>query len=548
VLVGCGASVLDDVDARQLKPGECAATRDCFAEELCLEGVCTPYEWYSPATPDAGKDDAELDSVGAPDSDAGVPQDSDGDEVADAFDNCPDVSNPGQQDSDGDGKGDACDQGDDEDGDGVPDRVDPFPLDSDEPGMVISSLIYAHTATGLYTFDPETSEVTSLGDFQGAGLEPGGEVLDIAIDRFGMLYANTDNRLYRCHPTTVTCTTLALLADVFNGLTLAPAGMVLEEEEALVGVTPNGQLYRLAVDEESGFVSAIQLGEYDPGTTSSGDIYAVDDLGAFAAVTKQESSATHLVKIDLATGDIVSDLGSLADGPTEFSTVRGLAGAGTKAFAFDSTGAILRIDTASGGIESVLDTELAWSGAAVHTAGIIYSPEVETLNAIIQADTLDEGQGAKYVALSAGEAWVADLNVPLNGAVAGIQAFLKGALSADSCGLFSPILFEEKDGVFADTPDWVAGEPTKLIGSEKAQYVFLESVQPISKGDIRIGLRYDGACTDGDKPPLLVTDKSGELEDTWYWKPTPGQSPWIPGSFLGLEGRWALRLVLQVPK
>lgn len=36
--------------------------------------------------------------------------DSDGDRVADAQDNCPDVSNKDQQDADGNGRGDACDK------------------------------------------------------------------------------------------------------------------------------------------------------------------------------------------------------------------------------------------------------------------------------------------------------------------------------------------------------------------------------------------------------------------------------------------------------
>jgi alpha-tubulin suppressor-like RCC1 family protein len=38
-----------------------------------------------------------------------APPDSDGDGIADAYDNCPTVSNPDQADSDGDGVGDACD-------------------------------------------------------------------------------------------------------------------------------------------------------------------------------------------------------------------------------------------------------------------------------------------------------------------------------------------------------------------------------------------------------------------------------------------------------
>ncbi len=70
---------------------------------------------------------------------AGGGTDSDGDDVDDVADNCPDVSNPDQTDTDGDGDGDACD--DDIDGDGVPNEEDNCPetenagqVDTDDDG------------------------------------------------------------------------------------------------------------------------------------------------------------------------------------------------------------------------------------------------------------------------------------------------------------------------------------------------------------------------------------------------------------------------------
>ncbi len=59
----------------------------------------------------------------------GINVDSDGDKIANAFDNCP-VSNPNQENLDGDAKGDACD--DDIDGDGALNGADAFPLDGNE--------------------------------------------------------------------------------------------------------------------------------------------------------------------------------------------------------------------------------------------------------------------------------------------------------------------------------------------------------------------------------------------------------------------------------
>jgi hypothetical protein len=85
----------------------------------------------------ANSDQSDLDQDGAGDV---CDSDDDGDGVPDEFDCCPLAYNPDQTDTDGDGKGDACDA--DDDGDGIEDTSDNCPLvsnsdqaDSDGDGI-----------------------------------------------------------------------------------------------------------------------------------------------------------------------------------------------------------------------------------------------------------------------------------------------------------------------------------------------------------------------------------------------------------------------------
>ena len=69
-------------------------------------------------------------SAGALANDTPSDPDTDGDGVSDSLDNCADIANSDQLDTDSDGDGDACDL--DDDGDGVLDADDAFPLDASE--------------------------------------------------------------------------------------------------------------------------------------------------------------------------------------------------------------------------------------------------------------------------------------------------------------------------------------------------------------------------------------------------------------------------------
>ena len=122
--------VLDQVDDF---PSDPAASKDS-------DGDGKPDDWNegysasdSTSSPTLSLDEDD-DSDGVPDVEDAFPLDAnrsfldaDNDDVADSLDNCPNKANNSQLDTDDDGQGDACDT--DDDGDGVLDPDDAFPLD-----------------------------------------------------------------------------------------------------------------------------------------------------------------------------------------------------------------------------------------------------------------------------------------------------------------------------------------------------------------------------------------------------------------------------------
>lgn len=110
-----------------VQPGApCNEREPCPAGESCVAGVCGGVA--------SGGVDAASGGGGAPGGDATMSiVDRDGDGIADASDNCPDVANPDQGNEDGDAFGDACDpcpidtNNADPDGDGVGGICDPHP-------------------------------------------------------------------------------------------------------------------------------------------------------------------------------------------------------------------------------------------------------------------------------------------------------------------------------------------------------------------------------------------------------------------------------------
>jgi hypothetical protein len=281
------------------------------------------------------------------------PEDADGDGIWDAQDNCPEDGNPGQQDVNADGIGDACD---DEDKDGIPDGYDPFPFDAARPGVALGDILYAHTSGVLYTVNPAGLIIQSVGNFSGVS-----SVTDIAIDRWGVLYATTFTDLYVCSPDTADCWFLAPLpATNYNGMTFVPPGTLDPWDDTLVVLTEDGGWFRL---DRQVPLTANLVGDLGGNWKVAGDAFSVTGQDTLAAVYKSGVGGSSLVVVDPLTGVAGATFATL---PSE-SSLYGLAGVNNFVVAFDASGTVVAYDATTGAEVARTETPQAWWGAGVRS-------------------------------------------------------------------------------------------------------------------------------------------------------------------------------------
>lgn len=284
--------------------------------------------------------------------DTGLADDQDQDGVVDDDDNCVREPNPDQADLDGDLLGDACDE--DRDGDTIPNHRDLFADDGDQPGVASQDHVYAHGPYDLWRFDVPSRTLQAVGPFTFD--QNGGSITDVAIDRYGVLYAVSFSNCFVCNPYTAECWRIGPLPGSYNGLTFVPDD--LGQADVLIGIANAGS-WTSFPDVPFGMTPG-SWGGYGPGYSSSGDAFHVRNTGTFAAVNGP-NSGVDIVETDIH-GQIFRTVATL----TGMGGIYGIGGWSDTIFAFASSGAIIEMKPATGDWW-VIANGPGWWGAGVKT-------------------------------------------------------------------------------------------------------------------------------------------------------------------------------------
>ncbi|MBX3203605.1 MAG: hypothetical protein KF764_00990 [Labilithrix sp.] len=256
-----------------------------------------------------------------------------------------------------------------------PEEDPPLPDGGKPPGRV-----YAHTAKTLYLFEPLGQTLTKIGPF--ACLNPSDRMLDLALDRDGVMYGTSDDGFLKIDPVDASCSYVKedRAAQYPNSLAFVPIGTVDNTKEVLVGYRydPNAtnQATVYAKIELDG--TMVNIGTLnDPAAPikyrSSGDIMSMIRNGNKAYLTVKPIATDAgtgndlLAEVDPKTGRIIKIVGDVSH-----KNLYGLAQWAGTAYGFDESGNIIEINMQTG-VGTTLTTlteegtPVAWYGAGVTT-------------------------------------------------------------------------------------------------------------------------------------------------------------------------------------
>ena len=209
-----------------------------------------------------------------------------------------------------------------------------------------SGTIYAHTGTTLYTVDPATYDLTTVGDFGGMD-----DMTDLAITPDNKIYTISRTSLYEVDNSTAVATL------VFNGIASSNVALTFQPDGTLLAADQSGMVR--IIDPSSHNVT--ELGSYGTGFDTAGDLVAIADGTMYGVSTKSPalgSTTNVLIKVNTASGK------ATAVGKIGYTGVFGVAYAGGRVLAFTSAGEIIKIDPSTGkGTLARSYSGMKWYGA-----------------------------------------------------------------------------------------------------------------------------------------------------------------------------------------
>jgi hypothetical protein len=225
--------------------------------------------------------------------------------------------------------------------------------------------IYAHTDRTLYSLNVKNDQVLLINDFS---FENGGtdQITDIAFDRRNVLWAISFTNLYICDAQSALCQDQGALPSRFNGLSWISGSSLGRNDEVLVGIESSGAWFELSIQQ--GQIISQNLGAYPLGNLSSGDAFSIEGIGTFASIKPFGAFFDRIVTINPQSQSLIDQ--TFVD-LTGYFSVFGLAGWRGFLYAFDETGAILKINLQTKAIQRLNNDPKPWWGAGVST--ILYS-------------------------------------------------------------------------------------------------------------------------------------------------------------------------------
>ncbi len=190
--------------------------------------------------------------------------------------------------------------------------------------------IYAHTGTTLYTVNPTTYDLTTIGDFGAAE-----DMTDLAITPDNKIYTISRTALYTVDGST------AISTPLFGGIASSNVALTFQVDGTLLAADQAGKLR--VIDPASHVVT--EVGSYGTGYDTAGDLVAIANGTMYGVSTKAPnfgSDTNVLIKVDTSTAK------ATAVGKIGYTGVFGVAYAGGKVLAFTNMGEIIRIDPNTG--------------------------------------------------------------------------------------------------------------------------------------------------------------------------------------------------------